>query len=96
MRNLPPPPGLISPLWAPRGLKKGGNPVRQPKTRKGRKMGECLLQQEVGRMGTSDVPSQDMPPPTPLCVSGRHFYILLPAAAQQDTLNPKPCEALKP
>ena len=83
-----------------KSLEKRGKLGRQPETRKRTKLRGCLRKQGMGRqtytptlglLGTRDVPSPDMPPPpTLLGVSGRHFYMLPPAAAQQETLNPKP------
>ena len=66
---------------------------------KGIKLGGCLRKQGVGRInqhtsswfvGHEGAPSHDMPPPTILGVSRRHFYIPPPAAALRDALHPKP------
>ena len=97
-RPVEAPAAAAGPLFYSKVQRKVG--MRQPETRKAIKLGGCLRKQGVGRinqhtnslglLGTRDVPSPDMPPPpspTPLGVSGRHLYMLAPAAAQQDALN---------
>ena len=79
---------------------RSGNLGRLPETRKGIKLGGCLRKQGVGRfkpthhvlvcLTREKGRRKKCRPPTPLGVSGRHFYMLPPAAARRDALNPKP------
>ena len=91
-------PLAAGPLFYSKSLEKTWNLGRQPATRKGKKLGGCLRKQGVGRInqqtnswfvGHERCAVAIYAAPTPPDVSGRHFYMLPPAAGQQDALNPK-------